>query len=126
MATKNNPGKYDCYHNAEPDEPIFVLLARDKHAPALIWLWAVLRELDGEDPAKLKEAQECCLAMMEWASQRGRQPVGLGQAALAGVLELARAAKFAAKGARESGNVPTTIDAVRLFFTETPVEKPPT
>lgn len=29
MGTKNNPGAFDCYANAEPDEPMFVLLARD-------------------------------------------------------------------------------------------------
>ena len=29
MATKNNPGKFDCYTNAEPDEPMFILLGRD-------------------------------------------------------------------------------------------------
>lgn len=34
MGTKNNPGAFDCYANAEPDEPMFVLLGRDKHAPA--------------------------------------------------------------------------------------------
>ena len=28
MGTKNNPGRFDCYGNAEPDEPIFVLLGR--------------------------------------------------------------------------------------------------
>ncbi len=45
MATKNNPSEYDCYANAEPDEPMFVLLGRDKHAPTLVWLWSTLREL---------------------------------------------------------------------------------
>jgi hypothetical protein len=123
VATKNNPGKYDCYANADPDEPLFVLLARDRHAPALVWLWTVLRELDREEPEKLKEAQECCLAMMQWARGRGRQSVGLGQAALASVLELARAANFAVKEARAANNVPTTIDAVRAFFAETRLEE---
>jgi len=28
MATKKNPGEFDCYANAGPDEPMFVLLAR--------------------------------------------------------------------------------------------------
>ena len=39
MGTKNNPGTFDCYANAEGDEPMFVLLGRDKHAPTLVWLW---------------------------------------------------------------------------------------
>lgn len=38
MGTKNNPGTFDCYANAAPDEPMFVLLGRDKHAPLLVRL----------------------------------------------------------------------------------------
>ena len=26
MGTKNNPGKWDCYANAEPDEPMIKLV----------------------------------------------------------------------------------------------------
>lgn len=92
MGTKNNPGKYDCYHGAEPDEPIFTLKAKDKHAPTLVWLWAVLRELDGEKPEKVAEARQCVVAMIEWANVRGTKAVGLGESVLAGVLELIRAA----------------------------------
>ena len=66
MGTKNNPGKFDCYANAEPDEPMFILLARDKHAPILVHFWAVLRELAGEDIAKVREARDCALAMVNW------------------------------------------------------------
>ncbi len=46
MGTKNQPGEHDCYTKAEQDEPMFVLLARDKHAPALVWLWATSRKDD--------------------------------------------------------------------------------
>ena len=102
MGTKNNPGDFDCYANAEPDEPMFVLLARDKHAPTLVWLWATLRALDGEDPAKVNEARECCAAMIDWAHEHGRKSAGLGQSALAGVLELIRAANW---GAQNLGNL---------------------
>jgi hypothetical protein len=41
MGTKRNPGQYDCYAKAEPDEPMFVLLARDPTAPQLVRDWAV-------------------------------------------------------------------------------------
>lgn len=44
MATKDNPGKFDCYANALPDEPMFVLLARDELAPSLVRLWATIRD----------------------------------------------------------------------------------
>ena len=40
MGTKNNPGEFDCYENAEPDEPIFVLSARDPSAPLIVRQWA--------------------------------------------------------------------------------------
>lgn len=66
MGTKNNPGQFDCYENAEPDEPMFVLLARDKHAPLLVRVWAELRELDGEDAAKINEAHMCAGNMEQW------------------------------------------------------------
>ena len=69
MGTKANPGDYDCYANAEDDEPMFVLLARDKYAPALVFLWAHLRstiEHSSDDGDQILEATECAVAMMEW------------------------------------------------------------
>lgn len=66
MGTKNNPGTYDCYDNAEPDEPMFILLARDLSAPGLVMQWAAYREAQGADPAKVAEARECAAAMRRW------------------------------------------------------------
>jgi len=69
MGTKNNPGKFDCYHAAEPDEPMFVLLARDPQAPNLVREWANLRrllDLKNEDAAKVEEATMCADAMEAW------------------------------------------------------------
>jgi hypothetical protein len=66
MGTKNNPSKYDCYAKADPDEPMFILLARDKHAHILTSLWAALREVDGENPIVVGEARACAIAMREW------------------------------------------------------------
>jgi hypothetical protein len=43
MGSKNNPGKFDCYEAAHPDEPMFVLLGRDESAPYLVRLWAEIR-----------------------------------------------------------------------------------
>ena len=70
MGTKNNPGRFDCYANAEPDEPMFVLLGRDEHAPLLVRLWADLRELDGEKAAKVAEAIQCATAMKRFRRER--------------------------------------------------------
>jgi hypothetical protein len=72
MGTKNNPGRFDCYANAEPDEPMFILLGRDKHAPLLVKLWANLRQLDDEDPAKIIEAIQCATAMVKFRVERQR------------------------------------------------------
>ena len=46
MGTKSNPAPNDCYARALPDEPLFVLLARDLTAPSLIERWAELREAE--------------------------------------------------------------------------------
>lgn len=116
MGTKNKPGKFDCYDAAEPDEPIFVLLGRDKHAPTLVWLWSVMRELDGEVPDKVNEARECCGNMLSWAADHGRPAVGLGQAALAGVMELIRTANYKTENAK---NIETHDDLLRLYLSKT-------
>lgn len=87
MGTKANPGRFDCYANAAPDEPMFVLLARDRLAPHLVSIWAKLRVGDVEaatvvfenllskhaghyaaepDSDKAGEALETMFAMLNW------------------------------------------------------------
>lgn len=70
MGTKNNPGMYDCYDKAEPDEPMFVLLGRDPLAPVLVNLWANLREMDKGYSDKIQEALDCALQMVTWRGER--------------------------------------------------------
>jgi hypothetical protein len=83
MGTKNNPGAFDCYANAEPDEPMFVLLARDEKAPAIVRAWVHLHRLKriGKATAamttdelkyndKEKEAIACADAMEKWRKER--------------------------------------------------------
>jgi hypothetical protein len=43
MGSKDRPGQHDCYANALPDEPMFVLLARDPSAPEIVEKWADAR-----------------------------------------------------------------------------------
>jgi hypothetical protein len=75
MSTKNDPGKFDCYANAAPDEPMFVLLGRDRHAPLLVRIWVLLRHREGkEDDAKLEEAVQCAAAMEQWQLGLGKKP----------------------------------------------------
>jgi len=66
MGSKRNPGAFDCYSKAEPDEPMFVLLARDKGAPELVRKWARDRRQKGEPEAKIEEAFACADAMEAW------------------------------------------------------------
>lgn len=75
MGTKNHPGSYDCYENAHPDEPMFVLLGRDPVAPAIVSLWVALRKQLGEkDTGMLAEAESCAEAMKQWAVSKGKDP----------------------------------------------------
>lgn len=66
MSTKNNPGTFDCYAKAAPDEPMFILLARDPLAPELVRLWAERRLEQGEDFEKAGAAHLCAYAMEKW------------------------------------------------------------
>lgn len=74
MGTKNNPGKFDCYANAAPDEPMFILLGRDRHAPTLVRIWALLRHDDGEAAEKVAEALACATLMDHWKRGSGGDP----------------------------------------------------
>lgn len=75
MGTKSNPAKYDCYSNADPDEPMFVLLGRDRHAAVLTRIWALLRTLDDEDESIVAEALECAAKMDDWGDKLGKQVI---------------------------------------------------
>lgn len=73
MGTKNNPGKFDCYTNALPDEPMFVLLARDPQAPRLLEVWAHTRQQSIDvgnspksDESMVQEALQCAFQMRKW------------------------------------------------------------
>lgn len=66
MGTKNNPGTFDCYENAHPDEPMFVLLGRDPIAPLLVRIWAQLRAKTRGVDAKVVEAHSCAKQMDVW------------------------------------------------------------
>ena len=72
MGTKNNPAPFDCYENAEPDEPMFILLARDPSAPGTLEHWAhnrVERGKNDPDDPQILEALECAENMRTWRRQ---------------------------------------------------------
>lgn len=73
MGTKLNPGDFDCYANALPDEPMFILLARDPDFRRLVDAWANRREADilcglrpATDMAMVTEARSCAAAGQQW------------------------------------------------------------
>ena len=76
MGTKQNPGKFDCYSKALPDEPMFVLLARDPEFYELINRWANKRLRDikcgvrpESDLELVSEAFDCAFEGQEWRKQ---------------------------------------------------------
>lgn len=73
MGTKKNPARFDCYRNALPDEPIFILLARDATAPEIVEAWSDMRLMDIEAKKKpatdlpmVEEARQCAKDMRAW------------------------------------------------------------
>jgi hypothetical protein len=99
MGTKRNPGKYDCYDRAQPDEPMFILLGRDRMAGQLVSMWVTGAELrlstmieeaktKGATQAdietnegflweyeKIQEAKRCATAMQEHCAALGKVPM---------------------------------------------------
>lgn len=77
MGTKNNPGDFDCFAAAEPDEPMFTLLARDRDASTVVKLWAFLRMEQiamglrpESDRPQVSEAMRCATEMEIWCRNR--------------------------------------------------------
>jgi hypothetical protein len=73
MGSKVNPGKFDCYDAALPDEPMFVLLGRDPTFGILVREWANQRERDIEcgdrppgDRLMVKEARDLAQEGEAW------------------------------------------------------------
>lgn len=74
MGTKNDPGKFDCYGEAYPDEPLFILRASDQRAPLIVRIWAeAYRDhkrryemWNGEAMEKYSEALNVATAMEAW------------------------------------------------------------
>lgn len=73
MGTKNDPGEFDCYAKALPDEPTFTLLARDPQFYQRVNDWADQREHEiecglrpGRDRRMVHEARQCAALGRAW------------------------------------------------------------
>ncbi len=75
MGTKNNPGKFDCYAKAGPDEPLFILRGTDAAAPLIVRLWAAIREEThgAADSEMLSDAMACSDAMQGHSTALGKE-----------------------------------------------------
>lgn len=61
-ASKNQS---ECLKSAKEDEPVFVLLARDKTSAKVVIHW-IAKNFDTCNEEKLRDAFECALAMKEY------------------------------------------------------------
>lgn len=79
MATKleNFEDPNSCWSKAGDDEQVFVFRQHDRHAPALIRLWAEMREKEGEDPSVVNEAREIAQLMEDELVAQGRVVLSL-------------------------------------------------
>lgn len=56
---------------ADPEEPTFILRARDPLAPVLVRLWADLASQTNTDPERVTKAMACAHAMTIWRQEHG-------------------------------------------------------
>lgn len=64
----SNPNS--CINKSQDGEWLFVLCARDRHAPAAVRKWADEYEAGGGRPEKVAEARACADKMDAWREPR--------------------------------------------------------
>jgi hypothetical protein len=64
-------GKCACYDKAAPDEPIFVLRAKDVLAPHVVLYWACEAMKQGTPLDKVAEAVGLVEEMRDWQAKHG-------------------------------------------------------
>jgi len=76
MGTKLQELRDGCFARAMDDEPMFVLLARDRGTPAMVRAWCDARQADveaGKRPAsdmeQINEARGCANRMEAWRAE---------------------------------------------------------
>lgn len=67
MATKHTD---TCLRKAADEEPIFVLRAQDRLAPAVVERWAELAEQNGVPASKTADAWETAALMRQWHTRK--------------------------------------------------------
>lgn len=126
MATKAEPGAFDCHANAKMDEPLFTLLARDAQAPALVRLWATAREKLGENPDKVAEARQVAVDMESWyRANKGEYPTSAIMKAAIGVedYKVERFMNAITTAGYSPTKGPGITDDTKFIYADIPLEK---
>jgi hypothetical protein len=71
MATKKVERETGCFARAGEDEPLFVLRAQDRCAPATVRDWAGRAFNLGASEEKVREAMDLALLMEQWQREHG-------------------------------------------------------
>jgi len=72
-----------CLNKAAPDEPVFVLRAKDALAAQTVRLWAAMA-FERHEPEKLKEALDLADRMDKWRQERQPKEAGTAIGSSAG------------------------------------------
>jgi hypothetical protein len=60
-----------CLNRSQPDEPVFVLAARDKCASLLVRIWCLVAALLGTPSKKIADARVLAEEMDDWQELHG-------------------------------------------------------
>lgn len=71
MAVKKVERETGCFARAAEDEPLFVLRAQDRAAPAAVRDWAARAFNLGAPEAKVREAMDLAVEMEQWQRSHG-------------------------------------------------------
>lgn len=70
-----------CLSRSAPNEPVFVLVARDPHAPQAIRHWIAM-SMDRQPPEKIEEAYKLANQMEEWKRKNAPETIPAAAPAL--------------------------------------------
>lgn len=73
MGTKQNAGQFDCMDKVAPDEPFFVLRAKDPIGAHVVRYWVDNAHAAGHEAEKIMEASICADDMDTWRAMKQSQ-----------------------------------------------------
>jgi len=73
MGTKQNAGQFDCMEKIAPDEPFFVLRAKDPIGVHVVRYWVEHAHAAGHEAENIMEASICADDMDTWRAMKQSQ-----------------------------------------------------